>query len=83
MIEIDKIAHFLAGFFIATVINVIPIYYMRPDLIWIGYFVAMFVGLCKELAWDLWIKKTVFDWADFIVTCIGGAVGLFIDFLKI
>jgi hypothetical protein len=83
MIQIDKIAHFLAGFFIATVVNIIPLRCDHPDLIYMGFFVAVFAGLFKELVIDLWMNKSVFDPADFLAACIGGSLGLFVDFLKL
>jgi hypothetical protein len=74
--------HFLAGFFIATIVNMFVVHFGDPAFIWIGYLSAMFIGLCKEL-YDKFIKHSIFDAAEFVLICIGGALALFVDLIKV
>lgn len=60
----DKLAHFLGGFFIATVFQFLGVLMIVP---------AIKVGLLKEM-YDKYYKKTKFDWYDLVSTVAGGVV---------
>lgn len=77
----DLLLHFLAGFFIATCVNMIVIHFGNPASIWIGTLVAFGAGLLKEL-YDKFVKHSIFDAKDFVLTCIGGSTALWVDFIK-
>jgi hypothetical protein len=68
MIPQDKIAHLLGGFTIATVFQFAGGWVVL---------IAFFAGLIKELV-DKYIRKTFFDWKDFVCTGIGGFAGYWI-----
>ena len=61
-IYLDKILHFLAGYFIASLFGFIGMY---------SILVALSAGILKEL-YDRYIKKTKFDLADLACTVSGG-----------
>jgi hypothetical protein len=65
MKHLDKITHFLAGFFITTCFGFVGII---PALC-----IGIFAGIAKE-AYDLKSGR-VFDWIDLLATVIGSGVG--------
>ena len=76
MIPIDKILHFFAGYAIADLA-----YHLHPDFGgWIILF-AVGAGLAKEL-YDKYIKKSVFDWKDLVVTILGGFGAVWVSLIK-
>ena len=66
---LDKILHFLAGFFIATVVVVLFKNFSDPLLF--GLVASIVGGVLKEV-YDLKIKKSRFDWYDVFATIVGG-----------
>ena len=69
MKHLDKVIHFLAGFFITTVTFVIF------KSLFIALVVSFITGVLKEV-YDLKIKKTHFDWYDVFATFIGGIAAI-------
>jgi len=59
----DKLLHFFAGGWIAA---------FAADW-WMAVLIAVFIGFLKEL-YDLTIRKSVFDWIDWLATALGGGV---------
>ena len=71
--QINIWQHFWAGvvasltvFMLATQIT-----YDHSTSAWVGFIGAAVAGIGKEL-YDLWYKKTFFDWKDAMWTIIGG-----------
>lgn len=76
MIPIDKIIHFLAGYAVADIA-----YQFYPAFGgWIILF-AISAGLLKEM-YDKYIKKTMFDWRDLLVTILGGFLAVWVSLIK-
>jgi uncharacterized membrane protein HdeD (DUF308 family) len=73
MIQLDKILHFLAGFFIATVTAVL--FKRTNDPLIIGLIASLIGGILKEV-YDLKIKKSRFDWFDVFATFVGGVAAI-------
>lgn len=71
----DLILHFLAGFFIAMVATT-----WLPD--YSSVIVALGAGLIKELVYDKWINKSIFDYKDLILTTVGGAGALWLRLVE-
>ena len=69
MKHLDKILHFLAGFFIATVVAVF--FRNSSDPLLFGFIASIVGGILKEV-YDLKIKKSRFDWYDVFATIVGG-----------
>ena len=72
MIRTDYILHFLAGFFLATIVTT----WLPPYTALIVAFVA---GLLKEI-YD--IKKTGFDWKDLVLTTAGGFIAFWLRLIE-
>ena len=70
---LDKILHFLAGFFIATVVVVLFKNFSDPLLF--GFIASIVGGVLKEV-YDLKIKKSRFDWYDVFATVVGGIAAI-------
>jgi len=70
----DKLLHFLVGFFICTVASA-----LMP--LWIGFMISIVAGIGKEV-YDLKIKKTFYSWPDMVFTIIGGLIALFVLKIK-
>ena len=76
MIPIDKILHFLAGYAIADLA-----YHLHPAFGgWIILF-AVGAGLLKEL-YDKYIKKSVFDYKDLVLTITGGFLAVWVRLIE-
>lgn len=73
--RIDLILHFLAGFFVAMVATT-----WLPD--YTAVIVAFGIGLFKELVYDKWIQKSIFDYKDLILTTAGGFLALWLSLIK-
>ena len=73
----DKILHFIAGFFIAVTISAIADYLGLKQPEAYGLISAFFAGALKEFA-DVAISKDWKRWDmfDFLATCAGGFAGL-------
>ena len=67
IIPLDKMLHFLVGFFLASLTTVFV-----HDPTW-GILTAIVAGFLKE-CYDKWIKKTRFDYLDWWATGFGGVV---------
>ena len=74
----DKLKHFIAGFVICIVgyflISMIPLD-VHASLA--GMLLSFLAGFLKEL-YDKFIKKTYFDWYDWLATTVGGTAGFLI-----
>ena len=66
---LDKILHFLAGFFIAIV--AVVVFRKTSDPLLFGFIASIVGGLLKEV-YDLIIKKSRFDLYDLFATVVGG-----------
>ena len=66
---LDKILHFLAGFFIATV--AVVVLRKSSDPLLFGFIASIVGGILKEV-YDLKVKKSRFDWYDVFATVVGG-----------
>lgn len=60
----DKIAHFLGGGWVAC---------FAPSWYW-AIIIAIIIGFLKESLIDVLIRKTIFDWHDWIATTFGGVI---------
>ena len=76
MIRTDLILHFLAGYAIADFA-----YHLHPAFGgWVILF-AIVAGISKEL-YDKYIKKSVFDYKDLIMTIVGGLGAVWVSLIK-
>jgi len=64
----DKLLHFIAGILLFMLLTV-----FKVDA-FIALIGVAFIGTCKEMVYDGWIKKGKPDVMDFIATVVGGIV---------
>ena len=60
----DKLKHFLLGIAISLFFGVL----ISPVL---GFVLAIFAGVAKEMIWDKWLKKGTPELLDFLATALG------------
>lgn len=70
----DKLLHFLAGFFICTVASLLI-------SLWLGLILSIAAGIGKEI-YDLKIKRTFYSWPDMLATIFGGLIAIFLIIIK-
>lgn len=63
----DKLYHLIAGFVIAFVFGLISPFW--------GLVAGITSGLAKDIIWDLYLKKGMFEVLDIFVTVIGSILG--------
>lgn len=71
-LTLDKVTHFFAGYAICIT------WFMFTHNILVAFLVAALIAALKELVWDWLLKKGTPEWADFIVTLIGGVVAVIV-----
>jgi len=69
MIKIDKLLHFFAGYFIASLFQFAGFW---------AVLIGIFAGILKEL-WDKYHDKEAFDWADLSCTILGAFLSFWIE----
>ena len=90
-VGIDRILHFAFGGWIACLwlICVIiyqlkkysAVYVFDSHAWWIHMLlVSLIAGISKELIYDKWIKKSMFDWIDLLATFAGAVVSVILRF---
>jgi hypothetical protein len=67
----DKQIHFAAGFVTATITA------FFTNNIYLAVGAATFLGLFKDVVWDLWLKRGTFDYVDIIATILGSVPIIF------
>ena len=65
--EKDKLYHLIAGFVIAFVFGLVSPFW--------GLVAGITAGLAKDIIWDLYLKKGMFEVLDIFVTVIGAIFG--------
>ena len=63
----DKLYHLIAGFVIAFVFGLISPFW--------GLVAGITAGLVKDIVWDLYLKRGMFEVLDIYVTIIGAILG--------
>jgi len=71
MIKIDKLLHFLAGYFIASIFQFTG---------FLAVLIGLLAGVFKEL-WDKYHDKETFDLADLACTVAGAFLSFWIEFV--
>lgn len=64
----DGLLHILACYAIAVTCGI----YLNAGL---ALFIAVFIGVAKEVIWDGWMKKGSFEFKDLISDMIGAVTG--------
>jgi hypothetical protein len=64
----DKLYHLIAGFVIAFVFGLVSPFW--------GLVAGITAGLAKDIIWDLYLKKGMFEVLDIFVTVIGAIFGV-------
>ena len=73
----DKLLHFIAGILLFMLLTV-----FKVDTFTVLIGVA-FIGTCKEMIYDGWIKKGKPDVMNFIATVLGGIVVFGYELIKL
>ena len=73
--RIDLLLHFLLGYFIADLTNL-----LTPA--WGGIITATIAGICKEL-WDKYHDKEKFDKLDLAATFAGGFINFWVALVQL
>ncbi len=74
MLSADKAMHFMACALIAAFAGSLLPW-------WAGAVVALGIGIVKELAWDMWMKRGTASWGDLAADVLGIPVGIMIALL--
>lgn len=73
--NLDKVTHFLAGWVIVDLIS-----HVFPNYSILALIIAITVAISKE-AIDKYIRKTIWDWMDLLVTCLGAVIAFLLILL--